>query len=106
MPRNYSAELKSYLWKLQPHQETLGNRLGKACVKANLPATYVAKALDVSHTTLHNWFRGTGVREKNYKSVYQFVEAVEHGIENNTLPAYSLKKAKQFIREVVFGSDI
>ena len=37
----------------------LGVKLGKICVKSNIPVTDVAEFFDVSRVTVYNWFKGT-----------------------------------------------
>lgn len=39
--------------------QSLGVRLGTACIKHGIPATQVASALGVSKQTIYNWFCGT-----------------------------------------------
>jgi DNA-binding phage protein len=36
----------------------LGVRLGKACIRANVPVTQVAKDFQVSRTAVYAWFSG------------------------------------------------
>lgn len=37
----------------------LGVRLGRACIKHDVPAAVVASRMGVSRQTVYNWFRGT-----------------------------------------------
>ena len=37
---------------------SLGVKLGRACIKNNVPVTEVAKRLGVSRQTVYNWFIG------------------------------------------------
>jgi hypothetical protein len=66
-------------------------------VKANLPTSYVAKAFNVSRMSIHSWFRGQYVREKNYEKIAKFIELVKLDLDNGRLPAMSLNEAKNFI---------
>ena len=63
MPRTYSEPFLIGLHKENPHRT--GIALALACVKANLPAKYVAEALEVSRMTVFGWFRGKPIRHKN-----------------------------------------
>ena len=95
MARPYSERFLLDLNKADPTR--VGVQLGKICVKANLPTSYVAKAFDVSRMSIHSWFRGQYVREKNYEKITKFIELVKSAIDNGALPAMSLKEAKNFI---------
>ena len=95
MPRPYSERFLLDLNKADPTR--VGVQLGKVCVKANLPTSYVAKAFNVSRMSIHSWFRGQYVREKNYEKITKFIELVKSAIDNGALPAMSLKEAKNFI---------
>jgi hypothetical protein len=72
-------------------------QLGRVCVKANLPTTYVAEAFNVSRMSIHSWFRGQYVREKNYERITKFIELVNKGLDKGVLPAMSSSDAKSFI---------
>lgn len=37
----------------------LGVRLGRACIKHNVPVSVVAERMGVSRQAVYNWFRGT-----------------------------------------------
>jgi DNA-binding transcriptional regulator YiaG len=39
--------------------KALGVRLGRLCIKNDVPAAVVANRLGVSRQTVYNWFRGT-----------------------------------------------
>jgi hypothetical protein len=62
MARPYSEQFLLALRKADPTR--IGVQLGRVCVKANLPTTYVAEAFNVSRMSIHSWFRGQYVREK------------------------------------------
>ena len=95
MARPYSERFLLELNKADPTR--VGVQLGKVCVQANLPTSYVAKAFNVSRMSIHSWFRGQYVREKNYEKITKFIELVKSAIDNGVLPAMSLKDAKNFI---------
>ena len=95
MPRPYSERFLLDLNKADPTR--IGVQLGKVCVKANLPTSYVAEVFDVSRMSIHSWFRGQYVREKNYEKITKFIELVKLDLDKGTLPAMSMKDAKKFI---------
>ena len=64
MPRTYSEKFLKELMVADP--SSIGVRLGRLCVDANLPAAYVAMALECSRMTVYSWFRGRGVSEKKH----------------------------------------
>lgn len=95
MPRPYSERFLLDLNKADPTR--IGVQLGKVCVKANLPTSYVAKAFEVSRMSIHSWFRGQYVREKNYEKIYKFIGLVNKGLDRGLLPAMTLRQAQNFI---------
>lgn len=80
-------------------------RLAKICVKANLPTSYVAKALNVSRLTVFNWFRGTQIRKKHYPIIEAFMKLVKEDLDSGVLPAENQRKAKHYI-ETMLGREI
>jgi hypothetical protein len=94
MPRNYSEKFLIAVNKFDV--DSLGVKLAKACVKANLPATFIADAFGVSRMTIHSWFRGKPIRDKNSKRVKEVLKIIDLGIINNTLPATTMQGAKNF----------
>ena len=101
MARPYSERFLLDLNKADPTR--IGVQLGKVCVKANLPTSYVAKAFNVSRMSIHSWFRGQYVREKNYEKITKFIELINKGIVNGVLPAETSTDAKDFIRAKVIN---
>jgi hypothetical protein len=99
MARPYSEQFLISLQKADPTR--IGVQLGKICVKANLPTTYVAEAFNVSRMSIHSWFRGQYVREKNYEKITKFIELINKGIDKGILPATSSTDAKDFIQSKV-----
>ena len=100
MSRPYSTK---FLSELDSADDTyrIGYRIAKVCVTANLPAKYVAAALDVSRATVHNWFRGAVLRGKNQDLALAFIRLVEKDLEAGVLPAKSVKKAKAYIEDMI-----
>lgn len=104
MPRTYGEK---FLRELSASQDTsIGIELARVCVQANLSVAYVAKALNVSDTTMHNWFRGLqNVSEPHRKLIEVFISVVDQDTKNGRLPANSIKDAKNYIQELI-GRDI
>ena len=98
MARPYSEK---FLLELSENTgEGLGVQLAKLCVKANLPATYVAVALETTRTTVYSWFRGQGIREEKRKTVETFINLVREDLEKEVLPARNMLEARQYIEKV------
>jgi hypothetical protein len=95
MARPYSEKYLLSIDKLDPTRA--GVQLGKLCVQANLPITYIAKAFNVSRMSIHSWFRGQYIREKNYFKIDNFLKIVQTELDKGSLPAPSLEEAKKFI---------
>jgi hypothetical protein len=51
--------------------------------------------------SIHSWFRGQYVREKNYERITKFIELVNKGLDKGVLPAMSSTDAKNFIESKV-----
>jgi len=102
VPRTYGDRLLIGLQ--QADGSLLGVRLGRLCVEANLPASYVSKALGVGRTTIHLWFRGQPMRESKHKTVESFMYLVEQGMQNGLLPAKNVKEAKTFLEGMIGNS--
>lgn len=98
MARPYSE--KFLLELSESTSDGLGVQLAKLCVKANLPATYVAVALETTKTTVYSWFRGQGVREEKRKTVETFIQLMQEDLEKEVLPVKTMKDARQYIHQV------
>jgi hypothetical protein len=57
MSVGYSLKLRDT--NMRASSKLLGVRLGRVCIKKDVPATVVAQRLGVSRQTVYNWFRGT-----------------------------------------------
>ena len=99
MSRTYSEAFLIELHKANPHRA--GTALALACVKANLPAKYVAVALDVTRMTVFSWFRGKPIRHKNLLKVETFTDLVESDTAKGLLPARTTAAAKTYIEEMI-----
>lgn len=101
MPRPYSDK---FLLSLQQELEepSLGIELARLCVAANIPATYVAVALETTRITVYCWFRGQEIRSKQRrKTVRVFMDLLRGDLERGVLPVKSLKEAKVYIENLV-----
>lgn len=56
MSYGYSAKVVAL--NQQADRSNLGVRLGRACIKKDIPVSMVATTLGVSRQTLYNWFVG------------------------------------------------
>lgn len=103
MARPYGEK---FLLNLQKADNTrLGVQLGRLCVEANLPAAYVAKALETSRISIYNWFRGGGIRESKRRVVEVFIDLVRQDMKAGYLPAPTTLDAKMYI-EFMIGIKI
>jgi len=103
MARPYGQKFLIALEKTKP--DTLGLQLAKLCVKANLPATMVAIALEVSSTTVYKWFRGQGIRERKRKAVEVFMDLMQEDLEKGVLPVINVDAAAAYM-ESMLGKPI
>jgi len=99
MSRTYSEAFLIELHKGNPNRA--GTALALACVKANLPAKYVAVALEVTRMTVFSWFRGKPIRHKNLLRVETFTDLVESDTAKGLLPAKTTAAAKAYIEEMI-----
>ena len=99
MPRTYSERSLLEMHQADPHRA--GVQLAKACVKANLPAKYVAEVLGVTRMTVYSWFRGKPIRDKNQQVVEVFTEIIEGDMVRGLLPVYNIQDARKYIEGVI-----
>ena len=57
MTQGYSLRLRDL--NRGASSKLLGVRLGRACIKHDIPAAVVASRMGVSRQAVYNWFRGT-----------------------------------------------
>ena len=100
MSRPYSTKFLSELDSVDDTYR-IGYKMAKLCVAANLPAKYVAEAVEVSRATVHNWFRGAVLRGKNEDMALAFIRLVEKDLAAGVLPAKSVKEAKAYIEDMI-----
>ena len=103
MSRTYSEKFLIALHKKS--SGGLGHQLGKACVTANIPALYIAKALEVSRMTIYNWFRDKPVASRYKIKVEAILAIIAQDMETGKLPAKSTVDAK-FYMESVLGDQL
>lgn len=99
MPRSYSEPFLIELFKANPNRA--GTALALACVKANIPAKYVAEALEVTRMTVFSWFRGKPIRHKNLLKVETLTDLLESDTAKGLLPAKSNAEAKTYIETMI-----
>lgn len=99
MSRTYSNKLIDEVNKANPNRT--GIALARACINANLPAKYVAEALEVTRMSVYSWFRGKPVRDKNRQLIEVFTDLVESDTAKGILPAKSIAEAKAYIEGMI-----
>jgi hypothetical protein len=99
MSRPYSEAFLIELHKANPNKA--GIALALACVKANLPAKYVAEALEVTRMTVFSWFRGKPIRHNNLLKIETFTDLVESDTAKGILPAKNTAAARAYIEEMI-----
>jgi hypothetical protein len=99
MSRPYSEAFLIELHKANPNKA--GIALALACVNANLPAKYVAEALEVTRMTVFSWFRGKPIRHNNLLKIETFTDLVESDTAKGILPAKNTAAAKAYIEEMI-----
>jgi hypothetical protein len=94
MPRTFSSQL---LNSIESAGDSPGISLAKTCLKAGLPASYVAPMLKVSRMTLHTWFRGGVIRKSRIGQLEQFIKFIEDEISAGVLPKQTLKETQEYV---------
>ena len=95
MSRSYSEAFLLELHRANPNR--IGTKLAHACVKANLPAKYVANAMGVTRMTIYSWFRGKPLRFKNELLAERLIECIEEDTAKEHLPAKNNLGAKAYL---------
>jgi hypothetical protein len=99
MSRPYSEAFLLELHRANPNKA--GIALALACVRANLPAKYVAHALEVTRMTVFSWFRGKPIRHNNLLKIETFTDLVESDTAKGILPAKNTAAARAYIEEMI-----
>lgn len=84
MGRPYSAELVDKLTSTR--HKSLGMELGAVCVKAGIPAIYIAKVFGVTRMTVHSWFRGGSIYRRRTIRISDAIRAIREDLESGKLP--------------------
>jgi hypothetical protein len=103
MPRGYSQELINSLQSKVVLTD--GQELAQLCMEANLPAIHVAEVLFVSRMTIHSWFRGSPIRQRNMERVVAFKHVIQKDLHDGILPAKSLTEAKEYLSSFLPRED-
>jgi hypothetical protein len=82
--------------------ERVGIQLAKVCVEAKFPALYIANYFEVTRMTVHGWFRGKYISEKNCIRIQRFIKEIKKDLENDLLPAASAKIARAYLSKAPF----
>lgn len=98
MARPYSGKFLLEVDRADP--EKIGVQLARVCIKAKLPASHVAKVFGVSRMSVHSWFRGQYVRNKNYMKIKKFIELVKLDLKKSRLPADNIKSARDYLDSI------
>lgn len=99
MARPYSQK---FLLELHKNNGASGPGLvlARLCVECNIPASYVAKALDVSRMTIYSWFRGKDIRRSLLPKVEAFTKLLNEDASVGALPAKSNVDARLYIEKL------
>ena len=99
MARTYSPALRDAV--KDPVSYRLGTDLANTCIKANLPAIYVAEVFETSRQTIHAWFRGGAIRPKKRRKIEVFIQLVEEDMKKGLLPCKNLRDARAYLRDMI-----
>jgi len=99
MARTYSPKYKELINSKRAY--SLGIDLGKTCVKANIPATYVAEIFNTTRMTIHAWFRGGVIRPSKRRKIEVLIELMEEDFERGVLPVKTLKEARTYVEDMI-----
>jgi hypothetical protein len=99
MARSYSDEFINAT--KNSNSTSAGITLAKLCLKANLPAKYIADFMRVSRMTVYAWFRGGYLREKNLDLITDLISILEIDLAKGILPVTSIENAKGYLNSIV-----
>jgi hypothetical protein len=89
----------------QDDKPSLGVLLGRSCINANLSASHVAEAFEVTRATLHCWFRGATIKKSREAKVKVFIDLVAQDTATGQLPVRTAAQSKSYI-EAMLGRAI
>jgi hypothetical protein len=69
MSRGYSLRIRDLNAKADKRK--LGVRLGRVCIKKDVPVMVVAKRMGVTRATVYNWFCGASAPQANLTSLIE-----------------------------------
>jgi hypothetical protein len=100
MPRPYGEKLLRILEAADGSK--LGQKLGRACMEANIPMSYAAEALEVTRLTIDGWFKGKSeIRINTRPRVEAFIALIQDDLQKGRLPAQSISDARAYISDVM-----
>jgi len=95
MARCYSEQFMIRVNQLDP--DRTGVKLAKLCIKGNLPAFHIANLMGVSRMTVHNWFNGLPIRDKNEQKAKKLLRIFEEDFTSGVLPVATIEKARNYL---------
>jgi DNA invertase Pin-like site-specific DNA recombinase len=98
MARCYSEQLMLRVNRLDA--DRTGVKLAKACIKGNIPALHVSRFMGVSRMTVHNWFNGLPIRDKNEQKAKKLLRIMEEDFTAGVLPVATIDAAKNYLSSV------
>jgi len=98
MGRPYSTELIDKL-TLTRHK-SLGMELGAVCVKAEIPASYIAKVFGVTRMTIHSWFRGGAIYRHRTIRISDAIQIIREDLEAGKLPLSKAEGESQWLGQI------
>ena len=98
MSRVYSAKYIEELKSLKEEAPTPALLLADACVRAKVPAVYIAEGLDVPKTKVYGWFRGSDTPAETLAAIEALTEFLERELTAGVLPANN-KTARGLIQQ-------
>ena len=69
MSQGYTLRIRDL--NAKANQRKLGVRLGRLCIKHDVPVTVVAQRMGVTRATVYNWFCGTSVPQPSAVSLIE-----------------------------------
>ena len=75
---SYGYTVKLVTLNKSADKESLGVKLGRECIKYNVPVSHVAECLGVSRQTVYNWFTGASLpNEQTRKNIEKFINKIQ-----------------------------
>ena len=99
MSRTYSTDLVDTVKETSTYR--LGVDLADMCIKANIPASYIAQVFNTTRQTIHTWFRGGHIRHKKRAKIETFIQLVEEDMERGLLPCKNLADARAYLKDMI-----